>query len=383
MDLQRVYELAHKWKNNSITTEEMEELNLYYNKKAKEGDILLSVDFVADEATHKARIWAVVANSSNAGKPGVRKLLNLRRWSVAAAILLLITAAAYLLLQNQQQAKTPENALASTDIGPGKAGAILTLADGRQLVLDSLGTGIIATQSGSNLVLQNGQLAYDPAATIHPTVTYNTMTTPKGRQFTLQLPDGTRVWLNAASSLRYPTSFTGSARNVEVTGEAYFEVARNSKQPFTVRINQKAEVEVLGTSFNITAYPDEPGIRTTLLEGAITVKEQKDSKAILLKPGQQAQLTDRVRITGQADIEKTMAWKNGLFNFENMPLPEVMKQLERWYDIEVIYEGKIPDVQFGGEMSRNVQLSSLLKALQESKVNCRLEGNRRLLVAAN
>jgi transmembrane sensor len=273
-------------------------------------------------------------------------------------------------------------------IAPGKSGAVLTLADGSQLVLDSMGNGMVATQNGTQVLLKGGELAYAPAGSVSGEIAYNTMTTPKGRQFQLTLPDGTRVWLNAASSLRFPTAFGGNERLVSVTGEAYFEVARNNKQPFKVNVNGKATVEVLGTQFNVNAYDNESSIQTTLLNGSVRVSDAKTTaSAVVLKPGQQARMANdlnqatanNIKLVNDVDINKVMSWKNGLFDFEGASLSEVMRQIERWYDIEVVYEKGIPNVEFEGKMTKDVPLKDLLTMLDRSDVHFRIE-NRKLIV---
>jgi ferric-dicitrate binding protein FerR (iron transport regulator) len=268
------------------------------------------------------------------------------------------------------------------DIAPGKQGAILTLADGRQVVLDSLANGIVARQNGAAVVLRNGQLTYDAVASARPEINYNTITAPRGRQFRLVLPDGSRVWLNAASSLTYPTAFSGRERSVQLNGEAYFEIAKDEQLPFRVNIDDKTGIQVLGTRFNVNAYPEEAHIKTTLLEGAVRMISGKHNA--ILAPGQAAQISRRageqaIKIIDQADPGSALAWKNGLFDFEDASLEEVMRQLARWYDIEVVYEKGIPPIVFGGKMSRDMMLSDLLKVLDESEVHFRTEG-RRLIV---
>lgn len=331
-----------------------------------------------------------------------------RRWWAAAAVFLLLTIGGYFWLQRSKQI-TDLAVQGLVDIAPGKEGAILTLADGTKVVLDSLGNGVIATQNGTRLVLKNGQLAYDPTGKATGETVYNTMTTPKGRQFQLLLPDGTKVWLNAASSIKYPTIFSGKERRVTITGEAYFEVAplrsfdklrtdpsTALRVPFLVNVGNEAEVEVLGTHFNVNAYHDEPDIKTTLLEGSVKVVNREsgigngkpsDQSVVTLKPGEQALLS----ISSQSlkspqiqvqtpDIDKVMAWKNGFFNFEGATIREVMKQLERWYDITVVYEKNVPNTEFFGEISRNVNLAELIVALEEMGVHLRMDTGRRLVV---
>ena len=316
----------------------------------------------------------------------VRRMSILRRWGwVAASIVLLLGIGTYFW---QADKKSTLPALIS-EISPGSDGAILTLSNGKQVVLDSLQNGLVAVQKGAQAVIRNGELVYDASGAAAGEVTYNTMRTPKGRQFRLQLPDGSRVWLNAASSIRYPTAFTGAERKVEITGEAYFEVAKaytaggsDGVIPFRVNISNRAEVEVLGTHFNINAYDNESSIHTTLMEGSIRVMQ--NSKGLILKPGQQAIIAATgsiaMQLIEQADTDKVMAWKNGLFYFEGLTLEEAMRQLERWYNIEVVYEGKVPAIQFGGKMSRDLSLSGLLQLLSDSQLKFRLEEGRRLIV---
>jgi ferric-dicitrate binding protein FerR (iron transport regulator) len=339
-----------------------------------------------DEQTAGQILEAILKTSTlpaPASKPS-GQIHVLRKWGWAAAAAILIGAGAYLLTTTQKDAShVSSRQVATADIAPGRSGAVLTLANGRQVVLDSLENGIIATQNGSQVRLKNGQLAYAPVAGAGPQITYNTISTPPGRQFQLILPDGTRVWLNAASSLTYPTAFAGRERSVRISGEAYFEIARDEQMPFRVNINDAMGIQVLGTRFNVNAYADEAGIRTTLLEGAVRMFSGQNSA--VLKPGQTAQVstaagTSTIKITGDTDPEKVLAWKNGLFNFENAGLEEVMRQLARWYDIEVVYEqGVVPPIVFGGKMSRDLMLSDLLKVLDDSEVRFRMEG-RRLIV---
>ncbi len=317
----------------------------------------------------------------------VRRIRLVKRWLAAASVLILLAAGTFFWLDHHRE-KAPVAAQDTVDIAPGKEGAILLLADGTRVVLDSLGNGIIATQNGVQVSLKNGQLAYDAIGNATGETSYNTMTTPKGRQFQLLLPDGTKVWLNAASSIQYPTVFAGKERRVAITGEAYFEVAKNAKMPFHVNVSDQAEVEVLGTNFNINAYKDEEDIKTTLLEGSVRMTaDGSSSSTVILKPGQQAQLpvsssaTRSSRIQVQtADLDKVMAWKNGFFNFEGASLREVMKQLERWYDITVVYEKTVPEIEFFGEINRNFSLADLINALKDVGVHFRIEEGRRLVV---
>ena len=349
---------------------------------------LLAPDVATTEAIVQAILLADQQNTITAAP--VKKIkTNTRSWMTAAAAIIIVLAGACLFYQ--QYTTTANKAVtAGSDILPGKEGAVLTLADGTQVVLDSLGNGVVATQNGTRIMLQNGQLAYDAAKNNNGAVAYNTVSTPRGRQFRLVLPDGTKVWLNSASAITYPTSFDAAKRQVKMEGEVYFEVAQDRSKAFSVQARQ-TEVDVLGTSFNMNAYSDERIIATTLLEGSIrtaVVINDTPTQGIILEPGQQAQVTDetaahaasRIKLLNKVDLSRVMAWKNGLFDFEDTNLASLMRQLSRWYDIEVVFEKGVPDMEFGGKMSRNMKLSDVIKALKEAGVNCSLEEGRKLIV---
>lgn len=308
-------------------------------------------------------------NRQEAGTPVKR--MPIRKWSWAAAVAVLLAGAAFLWKTYQPETVQTPVVVQSTDIAPGTNGAILTLSDGSRVALDSVSNGTITLQggkvSGNRLVYENS--GKEPV--------YNTMSTPNARQFQLELPDGTRVWLNAASSIHYPTTFSGTVREVDVTGEAYFEVAHDAGRPFRINVNNKAEVEVLGTNFNVNAYDNESTINTTLLEGSVRVLQH--GQGVVIKPGQQAQIAngtqpEAIKVIAAANIEKAVAWKDGLFNFNGVKLDEAMRQLERWYDIRVVYENGAPDIELAGKMTRGVSLQGLLIVLKELGVHCTLEG---------
>ncbi|QEC42965.1 FecR family protein [Pseudobacter ginsenosidimutans] len=316
---------------------------------------VLSMDKIPSEAP-------VINRSSSA-----RRVPFLRKWYwVAACLIGVLTVISYfwIISEKRNAATLPE--LVQKDIQPGKDGAVLTLADGSRVLLDTIQNGTVALQEGVTAKVVNGSLAYEGKGSNR---VYNTMSTPKGRQYKLTLPDGSEVWLNAASSIRYPTIFNDKERKVELEGEAYFEVKKNAKQPFIVNARNKAEIEVLGTSFNVSAYENEKSLNTTLIEGSVKVN------GAIIKPGQQARVTDMVRIINIEDTDKIMAWQRGFFNFDNASFEEVMRQLERWYDISVEYEKGIPSVEFGGEMSMNTSLNGILLALEKSRIQYKLEGN--------
>lgn len=305
-----------------------------------------------------------------------RSLFSLRsagwlKW--AAIIVLFLGVGAYFLLFRQVPGSgEAHNIVSAKDILPGTNKAILTLADGASIILDSTTNGIIAQQGTAAIEKQsNGTIVYNPNGEADGKVMTNTLRTPRGGQYKLTLPDGTKVWMNAASSITYPASFNGDKRVVSVNGELYFEVAKNAAKPFIVEVEDRSSIEVLGTSFNINAYDNESSSKTTLIEGKVRVRKGEQSD--ILQPGQQARIGDAITVAPKVDIDQILAWKNGNFNFEDMPLSEIMRQLERWYDIEVRYEGRIPAIKFHGKMSRGVALSDVITFLSDNDLKLKLE----------
>lgn len=302
-----------------------------------------------------------------------------RRW-MAAAVLLILAGTGLLWWINSLRS-TP-TALVSTfknDIAPGGNKATLTLGNGSVIILDSAHVGELFTQGKTKIIKQDsGRIAYKPVAGISVEVSYNTLTTPRGGQYQLMLPDGSMVWLNAASSIRYPTVFTGNRREVEINGEAYFEIAKDPRKPFIVNVAGNASVEVLGTHFNINAYNDEAFVRTTLLEGSIKMfMLQAKDQQVILTPGDQAlfDMHDKeIKTIKNADIEQAVAWKNGRFQFKSADIESLMRQVARWYDIEVLYTGVKTNDRFSGKISRSATLTELLQILATSHVHFKLEG---------
>lgn len=387
----RIEELLERYASRTATEAELAELTEWFSSTANEAPFNAFVEqlLIKQQPAAQDPGWDMLYEKIRAGRPVLEEeqpasVVNMRkRWLVAASIVALLGIGAWLWRVNAPGESHPENKQAGIpSIGPGREGAILTLADGSTMLLDTLGNGLVTTQSGVQVTLENGALNYEKGHTT-AAVSYNTMSTPKGRQFVLQLPDGTRVWLNAASSIRYPVAFSTNTRRVEITGEAWFEVAPDRNKPFLINIHNRSEVEVLGTSFNVNAYSDEPQISTTLLEGRIRVSVPGTATGnnIMLKPGQQTQLiNNELHLIKNPDLSKVMAWKNGLFNFEGAGLKEMMRQLERWYDIEVVYEGNVPDVHFFGKLSRKLDLSTILAALKGFGLHFRMEENRKLVI---
>jgi transmembrane sensor len=308
--------------------------------------------------------------------------LHRRRWiAFAATVILLLGVGTYVRMRREAKPdRTRPIAAKRHDVPPGHDGAILTLADGQKIVLDSVQNGSLATQGATRITkLNNGQLTYTSSNGKPTEILYNILTTPRARKATVILADGTQVWLNAASSIKYPTAFAGKERRVEITGEAYFEIKKNAAMPFIVRRAGSDEIiQVLGTRFNVNAYDDEDAMKTTLLEGIVKVIRGKNSS--ILSPGQQAILGNRneedIRVVDDTNIDEVMAWKNGRFQFSNMDLKTIMRQLTRWYDVDVVFEGKVPNIRVGGFIHKDVNLSTVMEFLGENGVQYKIEGNK-------
>jgi len=249
------------------------------------------------------------------------------------------------------------------------------MANGNIVVLDSIQNGTLSQQGNPAIQKQQGSLIYAAAANSNTAMEYNTLTVPRGGQYHLVLSDGSQVWLNAASSLRFPVAFTGNTREVEMTGEAYFEIAKNRDKPFHVKANA-TQVEVLGTHFNVNAYAEEQAIKTSLLEGSVRVSNGSFSNRI--RPGEQAAVNNKNGgiDVATADMDAVMAWKNGLFEFQGADIATIMRQVARWYDVEIVFAGKTPARKFEGKISRNAQLPEVLKILELSNIQFRVEGKK-------
>lgn len=349
-------ELANALKDNAAE----DEIKFILGQQLSVGDV---PHYPMNENAAQDMLDAILQTPLPAARP--TRTVHLRRWYQAAAVLLLLAIGGYFLWQaNRPSSADRSISTLAQDIAPGRNGAILTLDDGSELVLDSLHNGQIAQQQGANLVLNNGSLHYTTVENTKALTAYNTISTPKGRQFKVTLPDGSAVWLNAASSIRYPVQFPAHERSVSVTGEAYFEIAPDGNAPFLVNIRNEASVAVLGTSFNINAYEDEAQISTTLLSGAVKIK--KDGLERILRPGQQARISGQISVTDHADLQKAVAWKNGFFDFDGMDLAYAMRQIARWYEVDIIYTGNIPEKQLYGRISRDISLAGLIRGLNST-----------------
>ncbi len=312
---------------------------------------------------------------------GGRRKLMVRVAAAASVILVLTTALFFLLRKDEPQiVKGTPSVDPVQHIQPGGNKASLILANGSVINLDSVTNGTLAQQGGSKVIKIGDMVSYD-AGSKSDEVVYNTIAVPKGGQYQLELADGPRVWLNSATTLRYPTAFVGKERMVEINGEAYFEVAHNNKQPFKVQKGD-VEVQVLGTHFNVNAYDDEPSMKVTLLEGRVKVSRERDNESarfVYLNPGQQAVVApaqENVTIANGVDVEEVIAWKTGMFLFKNTDLKSIMRQVQRWYDVEVVYHNDINETTSGG-LPRSGNVSELMKIIEATgKVEFKIDGRK-------
>jgi len=387
MQTKNAYEILEKIKNGTSTAEERAIVESWYLQMKTEGPPHISEDeftAVLDNIQHRLPVHS---------PPNTK-----RYWVAAAASLILICSIGLYfstIINHHQQTNQEQTAL---DFSPGKNKAVLTLSDGSKVELDGKGalkklTGnekaIISTSSDGKLIYNT--TASNASGTDSGASLNNMISTPRGGQYQVVLPDGTRVWLNAASSLRFPLVFKGSERKVVVTGEAYFEVAKVSgtqfqygkqvkrRVPFIVE-TEKQRIEVLGTHFNVNSYSDENSTNTTLLEGSIRVSALQTSEGLAkelytLKPGQQSRLTARGIAVTATDTEEAIAWKNGAISFVNADIKTIMRQVSRWYNVDIKYQGDIPERIFTGSISRSSKLSELLKILEFSNIKFSIRGH--------
>lgn len=378
---ERIYYLLNKYVEDTASAGELDELNLLLNDKSYEEiakDHLLSLlRGTVPMAVHsEERLQAVLRVVREGRQVTIRRYW----WAVAAVFL---GAAVSLWVVTRKTASSPlvaDRQSLQHDRAPGGNVAVLTLADGKSITLDSAHNGFLTEQGNVRVTKSaDGELAYQQAKGAGRPAVYNRLSTPRGGQYRLLLPDGSQVWLNAASSISYPTAFTGSVRSVMITGEAYFEIAPNASMPFEVLVDApqgQKEIRVLGTHFNVKAYDDEEVVTTTLLEGSVQLVNT--GTGTILKPGEQGQwrADGSMHVDAHADIDEAVAWKNGMFHFEQAGLPEIMRQIARWYDVDVEFRGKVPAARFDGEIPRNSKLTEVFKILQLSNVRFTVEDKK-------
>ncbi|WP_114936714.1 FecR family protein [Mucilaginibacter endophyticus] len=398
MNNDRLRSLLEQYFNDAISDADREELLSYLNNNPDDVSGAVDEEMLNLEGTpgfDEARAQKVLADIKAdprfkddvivpvpvIGKRNIMKLYA--GWVKIAAAVLIFASVGFYFVRRQKMGAVKNEVAANraAKIVPGGNKAILTLAGGKSIVLDSAANGALASTGKSQVnKVGDGKLVYDvlPNAT-HAgvnAVLYNTLTIPPGGQYQVVLPDGTQVWLNSSSSLSYPTEFTGNSRTVKLTGEAYFEVAKNKDKPFYVEMNN-VQVKVLGTHFNISAYSDDKDLTTTLLEGSVQIS--KSGSLALLKPGQQAVISSNANAiaVSKANLNQAMAWKNGYFMFNDDNIVDIMKKVSRWYDADIEYQGNFANQRFGGTFTRSKSITDLLKSLEQiGNVHFKITGRR-------
>ncbi|OQP38666.1 hypothetical protein A4H97_18270 [Niastella yeongjuensis] len=418
MEIQRIQALLEKYKNDQLNEKELEELSnglSQLNEQEKE-DLTTTYAPLWEKAkagelpaSHKEPDWQQLLHAvvnTETTKPPARVIpLYKQTWLRYAAVFVLAAAGAYVWLQQKSVTpaaqSTPISYTPPASIHPGGNKATLTLSNGTSITLDSATDGSLAMQGTTQVMKQqNGAIIYKGNAASNSETIYNTITIPKGGQYQLTLSDGTKVWLNSLTSLHYPVSFNGKTRTVTLEGEAYFEVAKDKTKPFQV-LYKNMQVEVLGTHFNIMAYDDE-ATKTTLLEGSVKVGRQPSyakasageaegrEQSIVLKPGEQAIVAASPLTTHHSpltthyspltieqlpDAEQTIAWKNGYFHFDKADMPTVLREVARWFDLDIVYKGTVSQDLFSGKMQRNLPLQTILNYFKDSNLNFEIQGH--------
>lgn len=378
MDKKNFLEILGKYNRGEANQQETEMLEAYYGLFDSEGDRLDSISPAEKEKIRQEILLDITQQIASPAKN--KRFLSFNKWWSIAAILLVITSIGVLFYKKSDtNTPTPETAPTLAVVKPGSNQAILTLEDGSTIGLNDKQDGLILDRNGVKVEkLDNGKVAFEANAQAAPAL--HTIATPRGGQYQIVLDDGTKVWLNAASSLKFPTRFTGTQRMVEITGEVYFEVAKNKRMPFIVK-TKRQQIEVLGTQFNVNSYGDEDQEVTTLLEGAVKVAVLKNGLAQssterMLSPGNQASLPNDVDLLSltEADLEAALAWKNGYFKFEKADIKTIMRQISRWYDVDVQYVGGLSGDAFGGKIPRTEEITGVLRLLELSKIKATLKG---------
>lgn len=384
MNTNRIKYLLERFRKNQCTQAELEELNdWYHNLKGGRGDY----DLWLQEAGGEDKLRELLYNRFTQRISRVPAIRQMQTWYRIAAILCVFISIAFLFFFREDAAikQTAQHTNKPAVISPGEDRAVLTMADGRQLVLDSSANGELANEQGVQISKSgSGKLLYkyDGSTISNAALQWNTMAIPRAGQFQLVLPDGTKVWLNSETSLRFPIRFAGAERKVILNGEAYFEVAHNARMPFRVE-SAGQTITVLGTHFNVKAYADEHTMLTTLLEGRVRVDNPVSHKSTLLSPGLQASV---IRNKGDikihsAPLEEVMAWKNGYFIFDNEDIHSIMKIISRWYDVDVTFKLDKP-IRLGGTFSKSSNLEQLLKNFSLIS-DARFELKERRIIVSN
>ena len=385
--MQKIEDLIRKYNSGECSAEEKIWLEQWYQSF----DWSNTNDTISDTRSKslKEEVWLALQNSKpsarpEATEPAITSLSSsINWWRYAAAAVLVIGIAGIIFYLSRHPVKesniTDNNIIIPVESGdalPGTSKAKLVLADGSVISLDSARNMQLKEEDGTFIDKQSGKLVYNDNGGGNGKILFNTLSTPRGGEYQLVLPDGSKVWLNAVSSIKFPTRFQGKERIVFLHGEAYFEVAKNKAMPFQVKLDNDMTVQVVGTHFNIMGYADENEVRTTLTEGI--VKVTSPVKTVLLSPSKQAIMKrgNQSLTVSNADVAKALAWKNGMIEFDGDDLPYIMRQLSRWYDVDISFRGAIPKGTYKGAIRRQAPLSKVLEILRVAGVQYKMEGKK-------
>ncbi len=373
-----IKELAHKKLNGTISEEENRLLEEWYQSDSSNQATNWERD-IPEDKFQKIMFQKIMRKVDDYESAKSRKTTTkriLRRFSEVAAILIFVFAGYWIYSERQSSTNLAHQEM-KQDVLPGTEDAILRIGNNQEINLSKVSDGRIVDNGKTSVDKKSGLLSYAAINnSVQDKVEIHEIITKRGNQYHLELSDGTKVWMNSASSLKFPERFNSNKRIVELDGEAYFEVAHNASQPFLVKVNGTV-VRVLGTHFNISAYKDEKEIKTTLLEGSVQVS--KDENNVIIKPGEQAIVTNFSKepiLVSQADLDCTMAWKDGFFEFDGVDLPFILRQLSRWYDVDFELKAFSAKETYGGRISKNLKLSKVLQLLEINNVTFEQDGDK-------
>lgn len=387
----KIKSLLRKFNSHGLSGAEEQELDDWYNSIHYEINLVKEEEFQQEDnfEINKLKLLQKI----NQKKRSAKVISFSKKFAAAAAVVFLVISAIFWIhFSSEKQSLTVEKKIPTLelkDITAGTHGAILSLANGEVIELDTIPFGNITTQGGVIIRNENGKLSYLSDEKSSKEIVYNTLTTPPGKEYSLVLPDGSKVWLNAQSSISFPTVFDEKERQVTLSGEAYFEVAKvqgvKGRKPFKIKINsvignkQEVEIEVLGTSFNVNAYDDEPVIQTTLLEGRVRV--YNDRKSVELTPLQQSVILNngKNQILSDINVDRILSWKNGLFHFEKTDIHTILRQFSRWYNVDMVSEELNSHRSFSGKISRESKLEDVLKILDLSSIHYSTDGKQLII----
>lgn len=376
MDPQKLIELLDNYLNNRCSPKERELVEKWFELHGDNVDFIGQLNAM-DQKNYTDKIFNDIVKTINSNNKSKRRRHSIE--AIAGAFILIALAGIFLFKYHFFKVKDKEEIITASkkiSIPPGTNGAILILGNGNKITLDSTDSHNITAQTAGQFKKDGDSLLmYAHAEKRAPTTKnniYNTLITPAGKQYSLLLPDGSKVWLNASSYIKFPTVFSGNQRMVEIGGEAYFEIVHNASKPFRVSVGGQV-IEDIGTIFDVNAYQDEPDIKATLVSGSIKINN------VRLKPDQQAIIQSGKLKVVNVDAANVTAWRNGYFTFDNTSLEELMRQISRWYNVKVEYEGVIPDLHFGGGITRHCDAAQVLSILEQSNIHFKIE-NKKIVV---